>query len=335
MSRKQAKGEYIETDTGNKVARKAVLVGTQHIMLGGKTVIQAEAMIRGDLARTAQPASTPGAAPGSNTAVAIGRLPRPFRRHRRISSVSSTPAGPTDDDVPSLSNSPTDSVPSSSAGCSPSSPSSSSSPPPSARSWSSHGNDGVLCASTKQCDAPQLTRLQPNTIRCSTCGTDFAFHSQIVSKGFTGHYGRAWLVSPIGKPPQRSGADLINITVGKSETRLLATGSHVVADIQCATCRARVGWKYLDAKEESQKYKIGMFILETRRTVSHRDWDDVTTQWSSELGYEPKRADDGDDPALLAFDSDDSDDCEDVFTGVFNAKIAARRRRLKLTRQWR
>ncbi|RWA07526.1 hypothetical protein EKO27_g7581 [Xylaria grammica] len=73
MSRKQVKGEYIETDTGNKVARKAVLVGTQHIMLGGKTVIQADAMIRGDLARTTQPPSTSGAAPGSNTAVAIGR----------------------------------------------------------------------------------------------------------------------------------------------------------------------------------------------------------------------------------------------------------------------
>ncbi|KAI1211459.1 trimeric LpxA-like protein [Annulohypoxylon truncatum] len=74
MSKKQVKGEYIETDTGNKVSRKAVLIGTQHIMLGGKTVIQAEATIRGDLARTAQPTSSSGAAaPGSNTAVAIGR----------------------------------------------------------------------------------------------------------------------------------------------------------------------------------------------------------------------------------------------------------------------
>ncbi|OTA54824.1 trimeric LpxA-like protein [Hypoxylon sp. EC38] len=74
MSRKPVKGEYIETDTGNKVSRRAILIGTQHIMLGGKTVIQAEAMIRGDLARTTQPASSSGAAtPGSNTAVAIGR----------------------------------------------------------------------------------------------------------------------------------------------------------------------------------------------------------------------------------------------------------------------
>lgn len=58
-------------DTGNKVSRKANLIGTQHIMLGGKTVIMAEAMVRGDLTRTATPAT--GTAPGSNTAVFIGR----------------------------------------------------------------------------------------------------------------------------------------------------------------------------------------------------------------------------------------------------------------------
>ncbi|ORY69094.1 dynactin subunit 5 [Pseudomassariella vexata] len=78
MSRKPAgvRTEYIETETGNKVARKANLVGTQHIMLGGKTVIMADAMIRGDLARTAptsSSSSSSGTAPGSNTAVFIGR----------------------------------------------------------------------------------------------------------------------------------------------------------------------------------------------------------------------------------------------------------------------
>ena len=59
-------------DTGNKVARKATLVGTQNIMLGGKTVIQPEVMIRGDLTRT-QAAAPSGAAPANSTAVAIGR----------------------------------------------------------------------------------------------------------------------------------------------------------------------------------------------------------------------------------------------------------------------
>jgi len=72
-------------DTGNKVSRKSQIVGTTNIILGGKTVIQAEVIIRGDLLRTlplSSPAaggSTAGNGTGStaggvaNVAVAIGR----------------------------------------------------------------------------------------------------------------------------------------------------------------------------------------------------------------------------------------------------------------------
>jgi hypothetical protein len=68
----RSNAELPRKETGNKVARKATLLGTQHIMLGGKTVIMADAMIRGDLARTA-PSSGQANAPGSNTSVFIGR----------------------------------------------------------------------------------------------------------------------------------------------------------------------------------------------------------------------------------------------------------------------
>lgn len=54
------------------MARKAILVGTQNIVLGGKTVIQPDVMIRGDLVRTA-PSAASSSTPASNTAVAIGR----------------------------------------------------------------------------------------------------------------------------------------------------------------------------------------------------------------------------------------------------------------------
>ncbi|CAH1273064.1 dynactin subunit 5 [Branchiostoma lanceolatum] len=44
------KAEYIETASGNKVSRQSVLCGSQNIVLNGKTVIQSDCIIRGDLA---------------------------------------------------------------------------------------------------------------------------------------------------------------------------------------------------------------------------------------------------------------------------------------------
>ncbi|KAG5208091.1 Dynactin subunit [Trichophyton interdigitale] len=104
MAPKAIKGEYIETDTGNKVSRRNQVHGTQHIILGGKTVIQADVCIRGDLYRQqpATPAAAPSGATGSKTAantpsiaVTIGRytylsrsclLRPPSRLHRGVHS---------------------------------------------------------------------------------------------------------------------------------------------------------------------------------------------------------------------------------------------------------
>lgn len=214
--------------------------------------------------------------------------------------------------------------------------------------------------------APRLARAQPDTIRCSTCATDLAFTSQIVSKGFTGRYGRAYLVAAPPPPQKKGGAkrrdrktgagDLINVRVGKPETRLLVTGSHVVADISCAICHAKVGWKYVDAKEEAQKYKVGKFILETQRVVDHRAWEDLpaderpgldawmlagldaTALQQQEHGKEEGSgssapAADETDPALIVFDSEDEDECEDIFAGTWDPEIVARRRSRKVHRR--
>lgn len=76
------KSNYVRTkanknqDTGNKVSRRSQIIGTQNIILGGKSVIQAEVIIRGDLIRTLEPhSSSKDAAPakGPTVAVAIGR----------------------------------------------------------------------------------------------------------------------------------------------------------------------------------------------------------------------------------------------------------------------
>ncbi|KAI1173127.1 yippee-domain-containing protein [Nemania sp. FL0916] len=200
-------------------------------------------------------------------------------------------------------------------------------------SWFSHAKSGFRRPSTEQSGISKLTRIQPDTIRCSTCGTDFAFYSQVVSKGFTGRHGRAYLVSPPTGPSQTSGADLMNIKVGKPENRVLVTGKHVVSDIQCATCRARVGWKYIDAKEESQKYKIGKFIVETQRTVDYRNWDDATADELLDLDFDIGQAHHNDDADPVEFDSDDSDECDDLFAGVWDAQSAKNRRLLRLNRR--
>ncbi|KAL8934779.1 MAG: hypothetical protein Q9216_005733, partial [Gyalolechia sp. 2 TL-2023] len=47
------KSEWVETETGNKVSRRAQLHGTQHITLGGRCVIHPTACLRGDLVRPA------------------------------------------------------------------------------------------------------------------------------------------------------------------------------------------------------------------------------------------------------------------------------------------
>ncbi|KAL7909742.1 yippee domain-containing protein [Trichoderma velutinum] len=175
----------------------------------------------------------------------------------------------------------------------------------------------------------RLSRTAADTLRCSSCATDIAFTSQIVSKGFTGRYGRAYLISP---PPAAS--SLLNIRMGKNENRQLVTGWHVVADICCGICSRKLGWKYVDAKEESQKYKVGKYILETERVVTHRSWEDTTISEGQELMYETEQKedkaknddDDGEEHTEIEFDSSDEDECEAVFAGLWDAETAAKRR---------
>lgn len=246
----------------------------------------------------------------------------------------------------------------------------------------------------------------PDVLRCGTCGTDLAYGLQIVSKGFTGRHGRALLVgAPVAAstpscpgasfsnslntlPSSRKhndvapghhalaheSANLVNVKVGTPEPRSLVTGAHVVADIRCAVCSVVVGWKYVDAREQAQKYKVGKFILETERTVLVRSWEDGVEDAALEgrrhfysssapvgsfsgrarrsasllLGGRRKESTSSDGPAgvgafvveevdeesssaaesegEISFDSDDEDECEDIFLGVWDAATVAKRR---------
>ncbi|KAI0012275.1 yippee-domain-containing protein [Xylariaceae sp. FL0662B] len=248
----------------------------------------------------------------------------PFRRRRRRS--LSSCESPSSDNTPSLSTSPTDStLPS---------PVESPQTPTFSPSRPSLSKGDLYPMSIKPLQSTKLSKIQPDTLRCSTCATDFAFCSQIISKGFTGRYGRAYLVTPPNQLQNGSNTgDLVNIKVGKPETRQLVTGSHVVADISCAVCRAKVGWKYVNAKEESQKYKVGKFILETQRVVDYRSWEDVTVGETPELEVEHKDPPPSNTEEPIVFDSDDEDECEDLFSGVWDSEVAAKRRNRKVNRR--
>lgn len=172
-------------------------------------------------------------------------------------------------------------------------------------------------------------------LRCSRCAVDLCLTSQIVSKGFTGRHGRAYLVSPeplasavsvnLSSSPT---ASLPNTVSQKPVPRQLVTGAHTVSDISCAFCGSVLGWKYVAAEEESQRYKVGKCILETKRVTTSSCWESTPSINYTEspnqvlldqleLGVFGDQAE---------FDSQDEDECEDLFAGIWSPGLAACRR---------
>jgi len=95
---------------------------------------------------------------------------------------------------------------------------------------------------------------------CKVCASHLAL-DEIVSKGFQGKHGRAFLFSRV-----------VNVSTGPLEERMLITGLHIVCDIHCIVCQTTVGWKYEEAYEENQKYKVGKFIVERAMMSKSNNW---------------------------------------------------------------
>jgi hypothetical protein len=49
----------------------------------------------------------------------------------------------------------------------------------------------------------------------------------------------------------------VNCRTGLKETRNLMTGLHICEDLFCMHCNACIGWKYVEAQDPEQKYKVG------------------------------------------------------------------------------
>jgi hypothetical protein len=131
--------------------------------------------------------------------------------------------------------------------------------------------------------------------------------------------------------------DLPNTTTGEPVPRQLVTGAHTVSDISCAQCGTVLGWKYVGAEEEGQRYKVGKFILETRRVVKGVGWDSgnyaEAREWDDDNGDETLGLGLGmglvgrQDDAEVQFDSQDEDECEDLFSGIWSPSLARKRRK--------
>ncbi|XP_054781617.1 protein yippee-like isoform X3 [Prosopis cineraria] len=101
-----------------------------------------------------------------------------------------------------------------------------------------------------------LINLEGSIYSCKHCRTHLALLDDIISKSFHCRHGKAYLFN-----------EVVNVTVGEKEERMMITGLHTVVDIFCVTCGSIVGWKYEAAHEKSEKYKEGKFILERFKVV--------------------------------------------------------------------
>ncbi|KAL5332639.1 yippee zinc-binding/DNA-binding /Mis18, centromere assembly-domain-containing protein [Aspergillus crustosus] len=172
-------------------------------------------------------------------------------------------------------------------------------------------------------------------IQCATCSAHLCLTTQIISKGFTGRHGRAYLVSTEStvNTLSYSGDSLPNTLLQSPESRHLVTGVHTVSDLDCAFCGSVLGWKYVSAEEESQRYKVGKFILETKKVMTTPAWDSALSagrdesSGSAHPGKQVGTLYDG-----IEFDSQDEDECEDLFSGIWSSGLAVRRRNRRVPR---
>ncbi|KAJ5291142.1 hypothetical protein N7478_000393 [Penicillium angulare] len=172
-------------------------------------------------------------------------------------------------------------------------------------------------------------------LQCTGCAVHLCLASQIISKGFTGRHGRAYLVSAESvaavsvSASSSPTASLPNTILHHPVPRQLVTGAHTVSDVSCASCGSILGWKYVTAEEESQRYKVGKFILETKRTTTSSCWESPPDPNSPTIGS-PQEGKNGRETLETEFDSQDEDECEDLFAGIWSPGLATRRRSRKI-----
>jgi len=86
---------------------------------------------------------------------------------------------------------------------------------------------------------------------CSACDAPLTSKEELYSTRFTGSTGRAFLFNKV-----------VNVFHSDAMCRVMLTGRHMVRDVYCKNCEAKLGWMYEFATNEDQRYKEGKTILE-------------------------------------------------------------------------
>ena len=85
----------------------------------------------------------------------------------------------------------------------------------------------------------------------------------------------------------------------------------------------------MDARESGQRYKIGKFIMETKRVVVGVCWEDGGFHEEEDHRVEMEEEEEG----VVVFDSEDEDECEDIFAGIWDPEVVAKRRGKRVARK--
>ncbi|KHN82175.1 Protein yippee-like 5 [Toxocara canis] len=86
---------------------------------------------------------------------------------------------------------------------------------------------------------------------CENCKAFLTNEDELISRHFTGSTGPAFLFDRV-----------VNVEYSETQMRTMITGRHIVRDVMCKRCKAKLGWMYEYAMNEPQKYKEAKVILE-------------------------------------------------------------------------
>lgn len=60
-----------------------------------------------------------------------------------------------------------------------------------------------------------------------------------------------------------------NVSLGERQVWLMRTGAHTVRETHCLGCGAYVGWKFVTAHEEQERWKEGAYVVERGAVLVH------------------------------------------------------------------